>query len=546
VPTITAFPDQADAIVRVEINWADTPGVRYAGVNRYNTVTGECVPLRPYICYDGDNILLSCGHGIFFDTEMPLDTPFYYITEGVDAPCIPEPAVADIFQRVLVNSWGNADTGQAWALTGGAVPADYDVNGSRGTHTVNTVNVFRNSTVDSTHLDFDLTVNVEIPALPIGAPITVGLLGRFTNVNNNYMGRISIATTGVVTIQITKLVAGVGTLVASAVSPSLHAAGNNWNLRFQGIGSSLKVKAWNQTIGELEPANFQVTATDTDLTTGTSVGVTSRLDAGNGNGSVLFAFDDFYDYLPCKPCVPVSVDTSDDPTTILSGGIFRLRDPVRPCNDQAVPLCFTQANAAMDADGYCIPGNGIFFASMDTEDYEPNTLTLNSTNAKYPLAMSRTRRGVSSLLTLVTRTFADRDALLTLAEPGSPLFWHGPAAYGIPDQYMDVGRLSIQRGLSDHKFQVRVASLPYTSVARPAGPSQGVCGSQVQDYCDFTWDELAAAGYTFDDLIRGTPNGSTPGYRTWTIGANTVLGDFADWNAVDDGTRTWTDLEVGL
>ncbi len=338
MPIITAFPNQTDAIVRVEVNWADTPAVQYARVLRYNTVTGECVPLRPYVCYNGDYLLLSCGHGIFFDTEMPLDTEFYYITEGLDAPCIPDPD-------------------------------------------------------------------------------------------------------------------------------------------------------------------------------------------------------------PCVPCTPVTADTSLDPTTILAGGIFRLRDPVRPCHDQAVPLCFTQANTAMDDAGYCLPGNGIFFASMDTEDYEPNTLTLNPTNAKYPIAMTRTRRGVTSILTLVTRTFTDRDNLLTLAEPGSPLFWHGPAAYGIPDQYMDVGRVSVQRGLSDHKFQVRVAALPYTEVARPAGPQQGVCGSQVQDLCDFTWDELAAEGFTWDDLIRGRASGTLPpAYRTW----DDVQADFADWNAVDSGTRTWTDLEVGL
>jgi hypothetical protein len=173
-------------------------------------------------------------------------------------------------------------------------------------------------------------------------------------------------------------------------------------------------------------------------------------------------------------------------------------------------------------------------------------LTLNPTNAKYPVAMGRTRRGVSSTLTLVTRTFADRNALITLAEPGSPLFWQGPAAYGINDQYLDVGSLSVVRGLSDHKFQVRVLNLPYVQVGRPAGPSQGVCGSQVGDLCDFTWSELAADGNTWDDLVRGRPTGGVDGYRTWTIGANTVLGDFADWNAVDSGTRTWTDLEVGL
>lgn len=341
MPIITAFPNPTDAQVRVEINWADTPAVQYAKVLRYNPATGECIPLRPYICYDGDYLALSCGHGIFFDTEMPLDTEFYYITEGLDAPCIPDPD-------------------------------------------------------------------------------------------------------------------------------------------------------------------------------------------------------------PCVPCTPVTADTSLDPTTIPSNGIFRLRDPVRPCNDRPVPLCFTQANTAMDEDGYCIPGSGIFFASMETESYAPNSLLVNPTNAKYPISVTRTRRGVASLLTLVTRTFTDRDDILTLTSPGSPLFWQGPATYGIADQYLDIQVVQVDRGLSDHKFQVRVIALPYTSVARPAGPSQGVCDSQVGDYCDFTWGELVAGGYNWDDLIRGTPNGSTAGYRTWTVGTDTVLGDFADWNAVNTAGRDWIGVEVGL
>lgn len=348
MPIITAFPNQPRAWVRVEINWADTPSVQYARVLRYNTVTGECEPLRPYICYNGDYLLLSCGHGIFFDTEVPFDVPVYYITEGLDAPCIPDPD-------------------------------------------------------------------------------------------------------------------------------------------------------------------------------------------------------------PCVPCTPTTADTSLDPVTIESDGQFWLRDPVRPCHDRAVPLCFTPANNAAESDGtFCIPASGIFFASMGTEAYEPNTLTLNPTNARRPLAMSRQRRDVSSVLTLVTRTFDDRDALLALTEPGSPLYFAGPAAYGIPRRWMDVGTVSFERGLSDHKYQVRVADLPFVAVDRPAGPTQGTCGSQVSDLCDIyaTWDDMAAAGLTWDDLIRGLAGSETApdfaAYRRWTAGANSVLNSFADWNAVDNGTRTWTDLEVGL
>src|SRR5574341_813829 len=113
MPIISVFPDVVRAYNRVEVNWADTPAVQYARVLRVDVESGTCTPLRPYICYNGDYLLLSCGHGIFFDTEVPLDRQVYYITEGLDAPCIPSgDAVSDTFSRVTASGWGTADTGQ--------------------------------------------------------------------------------------------------------------------------------------------------------------------------------------------------------------------------------------------------------------------------------------------------------------------------------------------------------------------------------------------------------------------------------------------------
>ncbi len=90
-------------------------------------------------------------------------------------------------------------------------------------------------------------------------------------------------------------------------------------------------------------------------------------------------------------------------------------------------------------------------------------------------------------------------------------------------------------GLTDHRFQVRIMQMPHVAVDRPAGPSNGVCGSRVADLCDFTFDELAADGNTWEDLVRGRPTGGVTGFRTWDDVAN----EFTDWDAVNDGTRTW-------
>lgn len=332
MPSISAFPDTTRAYVRVEINWADTPSVTYAKVLRYNSVTGECIPLRPYVCFEGDYLKLSCGHGIFWDTEVPLDTPVYYITQGLDAPCVP---------------------------------------------------------------------------------------------------------------------------------------------------------------------------------------------AGD-----------------CAPCVPVSEQTLF--LTVDSGGSFFFGDPVRPCNDIPVPLCFTQPTG----DPTCVPGNGVFFASMGDEEINANDIILNPTNADLPIDVSRTMGGISSVLTLVTRTFADLTSLRAMLKPGGPRMWRVPAGYNQIDLYMAVNPLRDIRGLSDHRYPVRINEMPFTQVRRPAGPSQGVCGTRVEDICD-TWQDLQDDGFTWDDLLRGAAGPNPPAdFRRWTVGANSVL-SLGTWNAVNNGTRTWNDTLEG-
>jgi hypothetical protein len=540
VPLIDVYPDTFRAYNRVEVNWADVPSVEYAAVYRVDAVTGTCTPLRPYICFNGDYLLLSCGHGIFWDTEVPLDRSVYYITEGLNAPCPPAPiAVQDTFTRIVVDGWGNATpTGQAWTNTGGAA-GDYDVNGTHGTQTHTAVNVLHNSLLDTGVTTQDLRATLFLDVLATGASITHWLAGGVIDTNNMYVAQLVASTTGTVTLILAKRVATVLTTL-STLAVGTYVAGDIWHARFQvSPAGHLKAKLWSTTTAE--PDDWQITVTDTDLSGGTQAGLLSRLETGNTNTlPQVIRFDNFTVTEPCQPCQPITEQTG--PTTMPSNGAFRLRDPVRPCNDLYVPLCFDQ-----QADPQCLPGSGIFFGSMSQETHAANSATLLPDNAEFPIVVSRTRRGVESTLTLVTRTFDDRDNLIRIAKPGSLLLLQGPPQYGIPDRYMGVGDLSFDRGLTDHRFPVRIATLPHVQAARAAGPTQGVCGSRVKDICaeNPTWGDLAAAGFTWDDLIRGhaSPE-SGPGVprgRTW----NDVNAEFTDWDDVNTGGRTWHDLEVG-
>lgn len=86
MPTITATDYSAEAYVRIDADWSDTPAAVYGGVLRTNTVTGETVFLRPYVAYDAaGNLLLSCGKGIWWDTEPPLNVSLQYCLVASDA-----------------------------------------------------------------------------------------------------------------------------------------------------------------------------------------------------------------------------------------------------------------------------------------------------------------------------------------------------------------------------------------------------------------------------------------------------------------------------
>lgn len=89
MPTINATAFNTPAYVLVEVNWTDHPEVTHARVVRRNTVTGEQVTLRPYIAYDGSgNLLLSCGLGLWWDTEPPLNVLLEYCTYAADTPAL--------------------------------------------------------------------------------------------------------------------------------------------------------------------------------------------------------------------------------------------------------------------------------------------------------------------------------------------------------------------------------------------------------------------------------------------------------------------------
>jgi len=528
MPTISAVPYPNLGHVLVQANWGDVPYARCIQVLRVRVDNGQETPLRPYVypCGDAGEFIVANDHkAIFWDTEAPLDTAFFYRTVSAEFTPV-DHSIRDSFSRINVDTWNNADTLQPWTVE--ATAANFDVNGTVGTVEVGAVNNSRRTSIGDNLTDADVYVDFQIPVTATGADIHMAATTRYLDTGNMYRYQAEFETNSTVTLSIIKRVGAVDTSLGSLATGLTYAPGDWFRVRGKVSGSAHFAKVWRR--GTPEPAAWMVTGTlDNALLTG-KVGTRIILSVGNTNTlPVTFSVDNFF--------ATVDFTTMQtEPLTLPSDGGFWLRDPVRPCNDRRVELCF-EPNPA------CLPGPGIFFIEMGTETYPNNGTVVNPTNAQLPIPVRRKRRGADSTLSLATRMFTDRDALLETLTPGGELLFSGPPDYGIPDRYMWIPPVDVGRFMPDHRYQPRLHRLPYTTVARPVGTTQGVCGSRFMDLCNVyaTWDDMAAAGITGTDILSGLAGGAVdPGFRTW----DEVDADFADWDAVE-AEGSWDDVRDG-
>lgn len=543
MPSISAVPFTTVPAVRVMINWADTPSATYATVFRIDCETGEEQQLRPYIAYNDNGFeRLSCGQSIFWDTEFPFDRCVRYCTRaqtalGAFITASTSPIVTDTFSRVLVDTWGSADTGQAWTNLGGTSATDYDVNGGAGIHTHTAVNSLHTSVLNTGYTNQDISCDFMLgQGSATGAPINQWVVGRFTDLSNYYTAILSLDTAGALSLIIGKRVAGSLIFLGTTQVSPVHTGGEWWTVRLQVWGSQIRAKAWLRTAPQ--PTGWTHTLTDTSLTTGTQAGVQSRLEVGNTNTlSVFFSFDNFTMSEPCTGLTTAETCSLD--LMVSSSGYNMLRDPMRPCNDVRVGLCWPP-------DPECRPGRGVYFARLEAESYASNSQTQQAFNAARPATASRERSDAASTLILVSRTFVDRDAVLDALKPGTPLLWQTAPEYGQPDRYIQVGDASVTRYHPDHRYQPRTITLPFYTVDRPEGPAQGICGARVKDLCDIygTWGAMTTAGLSYQDILLGfaSPDGPPDTNRRDWIDVET---GFANWLGVETAPNTWKTLRDG-
>lgn len=197
----------------------------------------------------------------------------------------------DEFGRTLTDSWGSSDALDTWTNTGG-VAADYDVPTGYGRHINQATSTGHHSVIANADPDFDIRCDITTEAAATGASLFGGVLARYTDANNLYEARVEFATTGVMTLAIRERAGGVeATLGATYTHFRAHVALTYVRVRFQGVGTTLRMKAWR--VGDPEPDVWHIETTDGTLTGAGSIGVKSVRNAGNTNANAAFRFQNF-------------------------------------------------------------------------------------------------------------------------------------------------------------------------------------------------------------------------------------------------------------
>jgi PKD repeat protein len=190
--------------------------------------------------------------------------------------------IADAFNRAVVNSWGSADTGGAWTLTG--ANSRFSSNGQSGAILVPAAGQTSATSLNGASVrDFDGVVDLSIDKAATGSGVYETISTRKIG-NFSYQFTLKFLANSTVSLAIVRVDgAGSNTLLTSTVVPGLtYAVGEAIRVRFQTIGTgttTLAVKAWKASAAE--PAAFFATRNDSSaaLQASGGFGLTSYLSS---------------------------------------------------------------------------------------------------------------------------------------------------------------------------------------------------------------------------------------------------------------------------
>jgi PKD repeat protein len=218
------------------------------------------------------------------------------VTKTVTATTPTGPLASDDFGRTVSGGWGSATKGGAW--TSGGSGATFGVDGSAGVMTFTKAGAGPRAALNGvSSTSTDITVKVALSKLPDGGGEYVSAGARVVG-TDEYRGKIKVAaSTGQLTLYLTKVVGGTETTLSSVAlgSANNYTVGSQLQLRVQASGTgstSLKAKVWK--VGTSEPSTWNLSSTDSSssLQAAGGISVVSFLSASSTTFPSSVSFDD--------------------------------------------------------------------------------------------------------------------------------------------------------------------------------------------------------------------------------------------------------------
>lgn len=178
--------------------------------------------------------------------------------------------LADEFRRTVSGGWGNADTGQRWALS---APASFGVDGEWASMAVPRGSSRTARPTDVRLTDAVVETDLRITAAPTGSGTYVSVLARDAG-SVSYRARLVFRSSGAPVLVITRNANGTDTTLASVGLPATVPVGTTLRVRFEQTGTAptrLRASAW--PAGGTEPASWMLSTTDATTALQTAGGV---------------------------------------------------------------------------------------------------------------------------------------------------------------------------------------------------------------------------------------------------------------------------------
>lgn len=411
--------------------------------------------------------------------------------------------VSDTFTRTVVNAWGTSDSGHVWSTDGGSA-SNYSTTGSRGIHSATARGTGYITYTGSEMLDVDIVSRVVVGVLATGDYISAGLVARFvSSTGDYYLLRAEFRTDQSIVLTLFRRSSGGFVTLASATSGATHSTGAGYSVRLQVVGSSLKSKFWQTSLGE--PSSWDIDFVDSSpVTTSGGIGCRSFVSSSNTNTlPVAVEYDDF----SAVPWVKVERSTNQVTWTTVRGGAALV--PVSGAialDDYEFAPDVTNYYRAVGQTANITPTlGGVWLKSLarpflnrqvTVVDYSDVARTSRAgvfdiVGRSFPIAVTDLHGSRRWTLDVLASTLAEAEDLDLLISTGEVQFVHVPAGSGVPGGYVALGDTSERR--PGRRSVRRVFSLPFTAVAAPGPdiiPAVGTWQTVVNNYTD--WSALTS------------------------------------------------------